>query len=300
MGAAAGAVGAAGTALATGGWKIAFDWAVPYSNPWADGPSHHRGVDIVLDGKPNGGRGTSYTSFVNGTVIQAGPTTQGPGGNWVLVQADDGLYHAYMHNDAVLVQPGQRVQAGVTPIAVLGATGTEGFPHVHYEVRRNANGDPLDQMIDPRPYMRRGTPMAAPTSQPTNTGMGATPDIIELQNYTREVARSYGLPEETFYKQITQESGWQPDVIYGRRKSSAGAEGIAQIMRQYHPGVDPADPRASLQYAGKLMQNYLGQYGGDMRKALAAYNAGPGAVQFHGGVPPYAETQAYLQAILGQ
>jgi hypothetical protein len=75
------------------------------------------------------------------------------------------------------------------------------------------------------------------------------------------------------------ESGFNDDVISGRRVSSAGAEGIAQIMRKYHPSVDPLDPEAALEYAARHMYDLLWRYDGDMTKALAAYNAGSVRVQ---------------------
>jgi hypothetical protein len=73
---------------------------------------------------------------------------------------------------------------------------------------------------------------------------------------------------------MKQESGFRDDVITGQRVSSAGAEGIAQIMRKYHPDVDPLDPEAALTYAARHMQRLLLKYDGNVRKALAAYNKG--------------------------
>jgi hypothetical protein len=73
---------------------------------------------------------------------------------------------------------------------------------------------------------------------------------------------------------MKQESGFYDNVITGQRVSSAGAEGIAQIMRKYHLGVDPLDPEAALLYAARHMQELLLKFDGNIRKALAAYNAG--------------------------
>ena len=109
-----------------------------------------------------------------------------------------------------------------------------------------------------------------------------------------------------FVAQIGQESSYDEDVIHGRRNSVAGAKGIAQIMPEYHPGVDPLDPPAALSYAANLLASSYLSYGGDIAKALAAYNAGPGGVQRaveQGGrewrkyLP--AETRKYLDTILG-
>jgi hypothetical protein len=101
----------------------------------------------------------------------------------------------------------------------------------------------------------------------------------ESRDYYISLARSYaeqaGLDPDIFVAQINQESGFDP--VAG--PSSGGAMGIAQIIPRWHPGVDPWDPEASLQYAANLMAGHLGNYGGDIRKALTAYHAGPGNLQ---------------------
>ena len=99
---------------------------------------------------------------------------------------------------------------------------------------------------------------------------------------------------ELFVRQMAAESGMQPCAT-----SYAGAIGIAQIM----PGtasswkVDPWLPPDALTVAARNMARYERQLG-SYRLALAAYNAGPGAVQAYGGVPPYAETREYIRRIL--
>ena len=109
-----------------------------------------------------------------------------------------------------------------------------------------------------------------------------------------------------FERQIQQESGFAPDVVFGQRKSSAGAEGIAQLMPQYYPNVDRSDPRASLIAGARSMDHYLSAWDGDVRKALASYNAGLGKVRqlvaSHGDRWETAlplETRQYLSAIVG-
>lgn len=110
----------------------------------------------------------------------------------------------------------------------------------------------------------------------------------------RDAARSAGINPELFVRQIGAESSWDPAVV-----SHAGAVGIAQIVPKWHPNVNPRDPVASLRYAARLMRSHLDRYGGDWRLALAAYNAGPGAVAQYDGVPPYSETINYINRILG-
>lgn len=109
-----------------------------------------------------------------------------------------------------------------------------------------------------------------------------------------------------FERQIGQESGFAPDVVFGTRVSSAGAEGIAQLMPQYYPSVDRFDPEAGLLAGAQTMRHYLTAWDGDVRKALASYNAGLGRVrsdveahgdQWESALP--AETRRYLNEILG-
>lgn len=132
-------------------WRIAFDFAAPYTTPLPSGISTHRGVDLVIPGAPDNGRGQSYTAFVPGTV--AAITNDPAGGQGIIVQGADGLYQRYFHNDRVLVRQGQPVDQN-TPLGIVGASGTEGFPHLHFEVSRNINGDRPTQLIDPRPYLQ--------------------------------------------------------------------------------------------------------------------------------------------------
>jgi len=115
-----------------------------------------------------------------------------------------------------------------------------------------------------------------------------------LQDYARQAASRAGVDPDIFVRQIQQESGFNPSA-----RSSAGAQGIAQIVPKYHPGVDVTDPYASLDYAANLMKSNVDKYGGDYGKALAAYNAGAGAVAQYGGIPPFEETQRYVSNILG-
>ncbi len=112
-------------------------------------------------------------------------------------------------------------------------------------------------------------------------------------------AKANGLDPALLAGLLDHESmGFNPDVIAGRRLSSAGAVGVAQIMPQYHPGVNPKDPIASIQYAAKYL-NQLRQQFGSLNLAIYAYNAGPNAVRQYGGpIPGDAESQGYLKNVL--
>ena len=111
----------------------------------------------------------------------------------------------------------------------------------------------------------------------------------------RSAARRHGVPEDLFLRLVQQESGWNIDAV-----SSAGALGLAQLMPGTADllGVDPADPVANLDGGARYLAQQFRRFG-NWRLALAAYNAGPEAVERHDGVPPFAETQHYVRVILG-
>src|SRR5687767_6525411 len=130
-------------------------------------------------------------------------------------------------------------------------------------------------------------------------------DIDDLRSYAWGAAVRQGIDPVLFLRQIAAESDFDPHAY-----SRAGAVGIAQIMPALHPAVDPTDPYASLDYAARLMRGYIRHFG-DWRRALIAYNAGPGRLtpgnpyylpqstilsnSFAGG-----ETMRYVARILGR
>jgi cell wall-associated NlpC family hydrolase len=95
---------------------------------------------------------------------------------------------------------------------------------------------------------------------------------------------------------------WQESGFNAQARSSAGALGIAQLMPSTATGlgVNALDPQQALVGAGKYLKAQLNAFNGNTSLALAAYNAGPGAVQRYGGIPPYAETQAYVKSVLAK
>jgi hypothetical protein len=96
---------------------------------------------------------------------------------------------------------------------------------------------------------------------------------------------------------IRQESNFNAGA-----RSGAGAQGLTQLMPGTATSVgvtDATDPAQAIDGGAKYLKQQLDRFGGDASKALAAYNAGPGAVAKYGGVPPYAETQNYVTKVLG-
>jgi len=158
-------------------WKTQFGFKSIYTGSYRTG-TPHRGIDIVPQ---KGGIGTPIEAFHPGTVTLIQRDTGGAGGLMVYVKDAEGLTHAYMHlqktRDGLKV--GDVVNRG-DYLANMGESGTEGSPHLHYEVRRGLSGDPLDQLIDPRPFMigRPGVPTtrtAATTDQQAATVGPPTP-----------------------------------------------------------------------------------------------------------------------------
>lgn len=111
----------------------------------------------------------------------------------------------------------------------------------------------------------------------------------------RAAARKHGVPEDLFLRLVQQESGWNPGAV-----SHAGATGLAQLMpgTAARLGVDATNPHQNLEGGARYLRMMFDRFG-SWRLALAAYNAGPLAVEKHGGIPPYTETKNYVKAILG-
>ena len=108
------------------------------------------------------------------------------------------------------------------------------------------------------------------------------------------MAQKYEIPEQLFFNLVTAESNWDPVIV-----SHRGAIGLTQLMpgTAEELGVDPWDAYDNLDGGARyLHQQYV--HFGTWELALAAYNAGPGAVRKYGGIPPYKETQEYVQKIL--
>lgn len=135
------------TPFAGAPYNIAFDVGLPYNVPLSGGTTHHRGVDLVPQA---GGIGTTVTALAGGVVQDF--RQGGDQGNAVVLQGADGLYTAYFHlADPSQFRPGDVVQPGQV-VGRMGQSGSEGFPHLHLEVRRRINGDPRGSVIDPLAY----------------------------------------------------------------------------------------------------------------------------------------------------
>lgn len=147
-------------------------------------------------------------------------------------------------------------------------------------------------------------PIGPPTVAPAPADMGpptitpppaSAPDTDPVQAAITAAAQAAQVDPALLRALIHQESNFDPRAVSG-----AGAQGLGQLM----PGTarelgvsDPFDPAQNARAAATYLKNQLDAFGGDIDKALAAYNAGPGAVRQYGGIPPYAETRNYVQRV---
>lgn len=132
----------------------------------------------------------------------------------------------------------------------------------------------------------------APITAPAD---GAGP--AQWRGRLAELSAKYDVSAQLLEALVWQESRWRTAAV-----SSAGAQGLAQLMpgtaRQM--GVDPRDPSANLEGGARYLRMQLDAFGGDIEKALAAYNAGPARVAKANGIPRIRETQNYVASIMAR
>jgi soluble lytic murein transglycosylase-like protein len=137
-------------------------------------------------------------------------------------------------------------------------------------------------------------PAALPSGVPKR---GKRRQWATLSSRIAELSVKYDVSPALLDAVVWQESRWNVDAV-----SPAGARGLAQLMpaTARMMGVDPDDPHANLEGGARYLRMQLDRFGGDLEKALAAYNAGPARVVKAGGVPAIRETRDYVAAILAR
>ena len=146
-----------------------------------------------------------------------------------------------------------------------------------------------------------GYPSATPTTvaydSTTPTAASGAGGGSTYAPLIEQAAARYGLDPSLLSGLIEQESGFDPSA-----SSSAGALGLTQLMPSTAASLgvtEPLNPSQSIEGGARYLSQLLHQFAGNTADALAAYNAGPGAVEQYGGVPPYPETQQYVAKVLG-
>jgi soluble lytic murein transglycosylase-like protein len=195
----------------------------------------------------------------------------------------------------------QAMLAGTTPSAPTPATGTDASSFSSALANATTSAALSDgtaaTAADPTTLASLASPIGslpAATTSAAATG-GALPASVPYAAQITAAAKANGLDPALLAGLIKQESGFNPNA-----GSGAGARGLTQLMPATAAALgvtDVLDPQQSIEGGAKYLKRQLDAFGGDVTKALAAYNAGPGAVRRFGGVPPYAETQNYVRAV---
>lgn len=151
--------------------------------------------------------------------------------------------------------------------------------------------------LSPSPLQGQISPGTIAPYNPLGAGVRWSPDASVLAPLIERAARENGLDPALLDALVQSESGYDAQA-----RSRAGAMGLTQLM----PGTaealgvgNPFDPEQNLMAGARYLQQLINRYDGNLSMALAAYNAGPGTVQRFGGIPPYPETQSYVQKVLG-
>lgn len=138
-----------------------------------------------------------------------------------------------------------------------------------------------------------GKTTAGPSVTVASEKTAATGSYSDIIN---QMAQKYDVDPKLIQSVIKQESGGNANAT-----SAAGAQGLMQLM----PGTaralgvtDPYDPEQNIEGGTKYLKELLDRFNGDKRLAVAAYNAGPGSVEKYNGIPPYSETQSYVNNVL--
>ena len=184
---------------------------------------------------------------------------------------------------------GFRARAAAVVIALMASSAA------HAQVMEIGTDGSVTDYAGPTQFLPDGaTPIHRMRAPPRVIAPSATPST-DVSQVIREASARYSLSAQLLEAVAWRESGFNPSAV-----SAKGARGLMQLTpgTARALGVDPGDLKANTEGGAAYLALMMRRFDGDLIKALAAYNAGPDAVERFGGPPPYAETTAYVDAIL--
>ena len=188
----------------------------------------------------------------------------------------------------------RQIQARIAEIEGQFALSKQQLPGMDFaaKLQQEINKDAVSAAHKAKPAQRvQGTAAAEKTvaAEPVNY---ANPQLTHM---IHEAAAKYAVDPKLVSAVAEVESGGNQNAV-----SSAGAIGVMQLMPDTAAelGVNPYDMKSNVEGGAKYLREMLDTFDGDVKKAVAAYNAGPNAVKAYGGVPPYAQTQNYVTNVL--